>query len=514
MNATALARRHPWWVAFGLACLGLGLLKSHTFLQPPVWDTAMGVVPPAIWLHRHGFDIATLVELPAWQDGGPNIYSLSLVTWLTAFVIRLTGGTMAWLPAMHIIHLLVAAAGLATLNRIALRALGMWPAALVTIAVALLPLFSTQAGYLYLEMPLAAATLAALDATARSHHGAAAAWATVAMAVKPTGLVIVAVVGFVALVERAPITRRLARAAIAAIGPVIILALNLWAGSKKGTNPWHLDYWAYVTDCYHRMRTMPDVLAMLGFASFVAVGSLPRTIASVARPAGADSAEDPAAPSPGWSRDAAVCALAVGAFVGFVLAVPLSGMLQPLLPRHLVQVVPAMFVCSAAAHSLLLPRRIIVAGGVALAAIFVANSAGRFYPVEHLSFAVAERSDAYRDFLAVQRSVIEAAAKLPADVDVFYPLPDHYFMSDPLLGYIEKPLQRGHCLRFEDPWRRGRLADFPDRFFLLDSNAYHGGEALAKVVRQAEADRGHRVIERRRIVVGAYSARILEVRRL
>ena len=512
LSAAALRLSPQSWV-FAMAFGGYCLLKSHVFSQPPVWDTAMGVLPPALWLHHNGFDIATLTDLPSWTDGGPNVYSLSLITWLTAAVITVCGGTMMWLPAMHLLHLLATAATIAGVFWLAQRAIHRPAAILVTLATALLPVFATQAGHLYLEMPVAAATIGAMVEVTRRRHGRAALWATIAMAVQPRALVITAVVAFAASLQKAPIATRVRRVTLALLGPAFLLALNIW-NAKSGTNPWQFEYMDYLKDCYHRMRTMPDVLAMLGFATLAAVVTLPRTIAALHQPAPShsDAVDDGGDGEALKPRAIAVCCLAVLAFVGFVAAVPLSGAgTQPLLPRHIVQIAGPMMIAGASAVAMFIPKRIVVVGGMLLCVFFVANASGRFYPPEHRSFAVAERSNAYRDFLSVQQAIIDKATQLPADVPMFYPLPDHYFFSDPLMGYATRAPSRGHCLRFEQPYKHGRLKDFPGRFFLLDSNPYHGGEAISKLVKAVEADPKRSVSERWHFAAGGYSGRILEV---
>ena len=62
------------WFLFILA------IKFDTLLAPPVWDTAMGVFPPAIFLFENSFNLLELINQPGWWEGGPNVHSVSLWT--------------------------------------------------------------------------------------------------------------------------------------------------------------------------------------------------------------------------------------------------------------------------------------------------------------------------------------------------------------------------------------------------------------------------------------------------
>ena len=52
-------------------------LNQGMLFAPPVWDTAMGVFPPALYLYQNSFDIGSLILEENWWQGGPNVHSLS-----------------------------------------------------------------------------------------------------------------------------------------------------------------------------------------------------------------------------------------------------------------------------------------------------------------------------------------------------------------------------------------------------------------------------------------------------
>ena len=59
------------WARFCLVFLLVLLLKWNTLLQPPVWDTAMGLFPAALTLAENGFDLMELLGMPGYADGVP-----------------------------------------------------------------------------------------------------------------------------------------------------------------------------------------------------------------------------------------------------------------------------------------------------------------------------------------------------------------------------------------------------------------------------------------------------------
>ena len=129
-----------------LAALALILgVKWHTLLQPPVWDTAMGLFPAALTLSANGFDLLELLAMPGYVEGGPNTHSTSLVTLITALVLRVTGGGgPTSFVVLHLIHFSVAAYALVVLFKFSKPVFGRVSTPLFCLAVLLFPIFSTQ----------------------------------------------------------------------------------------------------------------------------------------------------------------------------------------------------------------------------------------------------------------------------------------------------------------------------------------------------------------------------------
>jgi len=200
-------------------------LKWHTLLQPPVWDTAMGLFPAALTLSANGFDLLGLLAMPGYLEGGPNTHATSLVTLLTALVLRVTGGGgPTSFVALHLLHFSAAAWALAVLYRFARPVFGASATALFCLAVLLFPVVSVQVGYMYLEVPLLLCAVLALQAWTEQRFWPAVLWATAAFAVKETGIIVPATLGLAALLEDRDL--RLKARRIAGIGgpPVVLVA--------------------------------------------------------------------------------------------------------------------------------------------------------------------------------------------------------------------------------------------------------------------------------------------------
>jgi hypothetical protein len=183
--------------------------------------------------------------------------------------------------------------------------------------------------------------------------------------------------------------------------------------------------------------------------------------------------------------------------VGFYALIPLTGAEVYLLPRYYVQIAPFVLLTLVALAQRVGGRRLAYGLLGVLAGFFVLNRNGVFYsPVPGNEFSLAERSFEYRELLSAQRRLVDAAAALPAELPVFYGLPEHFLFSYARMGYARTPLGLGHCVWLEERYRRGRLSDYPERFAILYDFAGYGGNVFQSLVRQARADPTRRVRSR------------------
>ena len=196
-------------------------------MQTPVWDGSMSVFPAAITLAESGFDLGNLLDQPGYADGGPNVHSLSLVTWLTAAVIALVGDSPALFPVLHVIHFAIAAATMAGLLRFAQAVLGAWLGAAASLTVLLFPLVLTQAGYLYLEFPMLGVAVFAALAWSRGNLPMSISWSAAAVLIKGSGIIVPMALAGMAFFDPRPGHRKARSGLLILIVPTIILAISV-----------------------------------------------------------------------------------------------------------------------------------------------------------------------------------------------------------------------------------------------------------------------------------------------
>ena len=213
------------WARFCLVFLLVLLLKWNTLLQPPVWDTAMGLFPAALTLAENGFDLMELLGMPGYADGGPNSHATSLITLATAAVLWISGGGTRGFLILHLLHFAGAALALLTLFRLARPVFGGVTSVLLCVSVLLHPIFSTQVGYLYMQMPLFLFAALALLAWTERRFWPAVLWATAAYATKETGIIVPATLVLATLLERHGISDKAMRVAKIAVLPVLWTAV-------------------------------------------------------------------------------------------------------------------------------------------------------------------------------------------------------------------------------------------------------------------------------------------------
>jgi hypothetical protein len=481
-------------------------LNAGNLRQPPVWDTAFSVYSAALELAGNGFDLAALARLPGYHAGGPTMHGSSIVTLATATVLWAVETDAVRLPVLHVLHVLVAAIGLTAFWRLARPALGTALATAVGIVALLQPAFLVQTGRLYLEVPAFTCAMLALSAHARGRTAAALGYAALAAGIKESGIAVAGALALAELLDAGPWRRRLSRAALfaAAAAPGLLLLSYVYTESPFDER-YRLSLAAYLDglrlNAERYLWTAPDVAALLaGFLAIVAA-RLPRLRRGLA----GDEA----------SRSSALAALFGLCLVAFFFCVlPVSGRNFQVLTRYYVPVIPVFLFVLAGAIA---RRRIAIAAVCALGILFAANRDGILYPsfTERYGndFSIAERSGEYRDLLEVQRECVRELVALAETRPVFYELPVHFLVSRPGLGYVDRPLANGHSILTEQPYRAGRLGDFPDRFVMVRLSPWLGARRIDAVLDQASRSPRHTVATLRVIRRGPFEATLLEVRR-
>ena len=490
---------------FVLAFLLILVLKWNTLLEPPVWDTAMGLFPPALTLAGNGFDLLELLGMPGYQEGGPNVHSTSVVTFATAGVLWMTGGGARAFLVLHLLHFAGAALALMALFRLARPVFGGAVTALLCLSALLHPVFSTQVGYLYMEIPLFLFTVLSLSAWTEQRFWPAVLWATLAFATKETGIIVPATLGLATLLERREASHKVRRVGQIAVFPllwttVVAVLSRIAAGRAEDFSflPSLDAVFGGIGQYLNRfLLNVPDLIVY--FAVFFVAGVLcAKPILGALR----GESTEPAARTHeheellvlGYSG-----MLIVFFVLLFMVALPAVAGFTVVLPRYYVIILPFLLLWTGYAAKRLLGHRVRSPAAVCfllLAVYFGLNTNGQLYPLDIDTEgpgndpALTERSNAYRRLLALQRNAIRALEELPEGVPVYYGHYEHYLLHYPGLGYSNGPLSNGHNFSVESLAELIRGEPMPPCLYALFNYPWLGGEKILGLIRFAETTPG------------------------
>ena len=475
----------PPFLQFAFWFLVVLALKHASLLEPPVWDSAMGIFPPAIYLYETNFDIRSLLQQGNWWEGGPNVHSLSLLTWIIAAVMKLTDSPQTTFAVVHLLTFGVFAWTLLLFSRV-LRSYGL--AAPTVLAAAsfllLMPVVLVQAGYMYTDSLVMAASVAAWSYWREDRHGLAILVCVIGLFVKLTAIAIAASVFVVVLLSAWPLRKRTI-VTIAAIPAALLVNRSLasWLGaSPRPQSSWGTPQ-ALMASLVDRLQAVPDLMWLFVGAL---LSSVLYALLRIRRDRGLDflSRNDPD------SRSRLICLAMPLALSAGVVAMVYDNVL--FLPRYLLPAVPF------AIGSILLLAAAIRAERVAFVLLVGAcllsatNYRGRFYAPNYSSFSVVERSHAYRDFHAVQVEAIRLLATKPVGIPAFVSREIDYMTSHRMMGYVEEPVANIHPI-YQPPHRQRALNQFPEEFFLVQTNIGHGGGEMNRLVETARASDAYSV---------------------
>jgi hypothetical protein len=477
------------WIQLGAWFAVILALKASALFEPPVWDSAMGVFPPAIYLYETGFDIRGLLAEPNWWFGGPNVHSLSIFSWFLALVLSITDSAPATFAIVRITTFGLVAGSLVLFTRV-LRADGFRaPTILAASAFVLgMPLVLVQVGYLYTETWVMAFGVAAWASWRLGKPGLATALCVLALFVKLTAIAIVLCLAAALIVSRRPKrSRRMALLAGLILAIVVNRFLPGWLGARVVDHPRWGDAGFLANALVERLAAIPDVTLLVSAAL---LGTIVRMAILAVRGPGRI----------GWlgidrRRGAHMICLAMP--LAFAAGIVHSIFSESIfLPRYVVPIIP-FAVASVLDHARVLGRERLALLGLCIGCVVnLANQSGALYRPEHQSFSIVERSHAYRDFHRLQIDLIESLQRVREDMPVFVSKEIHYMLSSPLMGYAGGPLPQIRPI-FLPPHRGSPLDAFPPEFMLVYSNSGHGGEEVLRLTRAAERDPSREVRFRR-----------------
>ncbi len=487
----------------------------------------MGLFPAALTLAENGFDLLELLAMPGYGAGGPNVHSTSLVTLATAIVLRISGGGTQGFLILHLLHFAGAAVALLALFRLIRPVFGGATTLLLCASVLLHPVFSTQVGYLYVEMPLFLFAVLALAAWTERRFWPAVLWAALAYGAKETGIIVPATLALATLLERHALAEKVKRlgrvVALPVLWTVAVILLRRIAVGQPGDNDFlpsfHAVFGGIGPYLARFLLNVPDLLVYIA-AFFAAAVVCARPILGALR-------SEPREPS---TRDSGQQELLVLGYSGvlilffmllFMVALPVATGYTVVLPRYYVVILPFLLLWLGYAIKRLLGRRLdspVAACFVLLSVFFAFNTNGALYPLDINTEGpgndppLTERSNAYRRLHALELNAIRPLEELPEGVPVYYGHYEHYLLEYPGLGYSKGPLSNGHNFRVESLAELIRREPMPACLYALFNYPWLGGEKILGLIGFAEASAGLSIDVVREFRDGRYAITLTRIR--
>lgn len=461
---------------FALFFLLIIALKWPFFSVPPVWDEAFSIFPAADFLVNHGFDYSLLLSQPRYHDGGPTAHALSLLTLVTALVLKITGGgTWAWV-ILHISQWLMAAAIGTILTRIYSNLFDAIPAFLLVIATLIYPLMLAQLGGMYLEVPLLFLSLLAFHQYRSDRIWPASLFLVAACMTKGSGIIAVGALALLALCgQRKPIGKRFMDAFILAFPAIaVVLALSIIAEyrlsfSTSSVSGDILSILIYRNLSVYRnyIAHIPDLIVIVASGLLISILFLFREIYQHIKTGQEES-----------DIIAYNCLfIIIFSVFHFVVYAYMQTSDSHFLTRYFFYAIPSIFfVIYYPFDRILKKTKIKAALLLIIIGVCLINRSGILYaPIPFSSIAMAQRSEEYIDGYKVQKEYIGMIEKrISQDVPIYVSLPDYFLTHYSVSQYVNKPLPNvyyiGHVFK-----AAGNKFRYPDHFVLVYHYPWLGG---------------------------------------
>ena len=474
MTAEPIEKQETWSespLALTGGCFILVIAFQWRMLsKPPVWDGIMGMYAAAATLSRNGFDILALLRLPGFDDGGPNVYGLSPVTWLTATVINLSGSVMTAIRTLHILHWLIGAAGLVGVYHLARRTLPAIAAWAVVILTLVNPLVAAQLGDVYLEIPLLTACVWTLVMLLRNRVLMASLLAMLSTAIKPTGLVVVGALALY-LIDNGRLTWRPTREWLAIAGPLAVGLIQQLSLSVSYLRQGWIDVLgtsvAYATK-------VGDAAGLILLAVIVGYFGLRRN--------GKTQADAPGSH---------LLITFLVAFHIFFMLVAVFGVF--LLPRYYLIAIP--FAYTIVMRFAWAARPGIAVGFCCVAgAISVLNADGALYRVGaqtvcNRNYAILERSGEYRWLLDLHLAEAHIVEAIEPNLPIYVTQPLWAAITYPEMGYVRQPPTTVRLVMPGRGWETIPVGELELPAYMVVDSSLFGGEILLRWWEEAAVDR-------------------------
>jgi MFS family permease len=432
----------------------------------------MGTFPPAIFLHNNNFDLNALASKPGWSDGGPNVHTFSIVTWITAVVMTITKNPGSTFLILHLLTFITMAWALHHLFRIAEAMTNSSGVAIACCFSTLLcPIVLVQTGYMYTEIPVFACSTAAISAWFQGRKKWAVFWCGIGMFMKASA--IVPVIGIaLALIFGYQVYGRYAYIVALAIPVVLKVSLlnRIFIHKPAPLFPYYIakPFASLASRLYH----VPDVSLMLFLGWLILIFRWHLIVSGI-------RSNTPGPEKFRQSGRSIVLLLTPLFILGIVFQ--LKGHHAWFLPRYATIIIP--FALLTVSYILFreFGKPIAIIFFLMITVFFLLNHDGHFYPSQYTAFSIVERSHQYRHFQQVQTQGLKAFATKPKEIPGYYCRDAGYMASDPMMGYLNDTIPNTYPIYFE-PYKNRKIEDFPDQFYLLLSNKGHGCEFIERIM--------------------------------
>ncbi|GEM_PF-820237 len=488
-NKNKLRIKFLLWLAFFLT---ISIINRDYIFQSPIWDTAGGLFAPAEYLYRTNFDLYALLKEEGFSKGGPNVHVYNIMTFITACIMWLFDGDPELIYiSLHMVQFAIAASILYLTFFLILPIFGPLISVLMVISIFVFPPFLVQTRYMYVELAGALFLFYSYSTWVRGNYKIACVCAVGACAIKSFGLALVLAMIILIGLDKGRSLKLRAILVSAMLMSGLGIELLRWSQGTNMINKMTNDYSSYFFNSFlPRLQTTPDLFIFLTFILYsgvfcVLTGKLSwkSDFLNTIQPIDIHNQN---------KRMIIGGFLIVGSFLGFIITVPLAGVVIYPLTRYYMWiwplVIPTLFcIVFIFNQKIVNPKNILKKHSLTFISLilicfifyFLANYNGKYYPEYQkgtLSFSSVERSTEYESFNKMQRELLYSASEID-QIPVYLNLFDYYYTSSVLMGYVDNKKEnfKNIITSFDNP---SDINLYPDKFILVYSNVSHGGSSM------------------------------------
>ena len=489
-------------------------LKWPFFSIPPVWDEAFSIFPAADFLVKYDFNYSLLSTQPRYLDGGPTQHGFSLLTLITALVLKITGGwTLAW-SILHTLQWLMAAAIGAMLTRIYSNLFEEITAFLLAFATLAYPLMLAQLGGMYIEVPLLFFSVLALYLYRNDQIWMASLFLLAACVTKESGVIAVGALALSAFFGHSkPIRKRVENALILTLPSLIMVLVLLTIVDMRLTFSTSYTFRDVLNILlYRNLSVYRSYISFIPELIVILLGSLLLSVLWISKYVYQYVKNEQ------QESDIIIYNsffILLFSIFHFIVHAYIQMTDSHFLTRYFFYAIPSMFFVIYYTIDKMI-KKTMVKGILLLIVIGVCliNRSGILYPpIPYSSIAMAERSEEYIDGYQVQKEYIGMIEKrISKDVPVYVSLPDYFLTHYSVSQYVNKPLPNvyyiGHVLK-----AAGNKFKYPDHFVLVYHYPWLGGASIKGMIQNISRNKEFSFEVLGQFQKGYFSAYVFEIKK-